>query len=125
MIGILCSDKVTQAQRIVIGVAERMPALGSRLFAGGAVRVQADLAAFLGQATAEGRLRVPDPPFAAARFIELAGAGHWKPRLYCRTTTAPPQVIEVTVAAAVDMFLAAYGNGLSPSRTGGGDRGSR
>ena len=124
IVGILCSDKVVQAQRIIIGIAERMPTLGARFYAGGAMRAQGDLAAFLERESAGGRLRVPDAPLAAAQFIELAATNLWKPRLFGRDAEAPsPEAVEATVGAAVALFLAAYGSGEPAARIGDGDRG--
>ncbi len=119
IVGILCSDNVVKTQRIIIGIAERMPSLGSRFYAGGAMRAQTDLAAYLERASAEGRLQVPDAPLAAAQFIELAAANLWKPRLFGRTAgPPPPEAVETTVDGAVAMFLAAYGRGAVARRSG-------
>ena len=69
---IVCSDRVVQARRI--GIAERMPALGARFYAGGAMRSQTDLAGFLDHTVDAGALAIPDVPLAAAQFIELTTA---------------------------------------------------
>jgi len=105
---IVCSDEVIRAQRIIIGIAERMPELGSRFY-DSAQRAQGRLARIFEQETAAGRLAVPDPLLAAQQFIELAMAGLWRPRLFAKAPAPPPRAaIEVRAGAAVTMFLAAY-----------------
>ena len=108
---ILCSDQVVRAQRIVIGIAERMPELGSRFFAGGAMRTQADLARYFERQVAAGHLTIPDPPLAAAQFVELATARLWKPRLFGKAPAPPTDhEIEASVAEALVLFLKVYGS---------------
>ncbi|KMK64839.1 TetR/AcrR family transcriptional regulator [Puniceibacterium sp. IMCC21224] len=109
---IVCSDEVVQAQRIIIGIAERMPTLGARFFAGGPLRSQTDLAAFLHREVKAGRLVITDVSHAAVQFLELSTASLWKPRLFGQRTDAPlPAEIEVAVASAVALFMAAYQRG--------------
>ena len=109
LVPILCSDPVIKAQRIVIGIAERMPELGARFYAGGATRAQRDVAAFLQRKQDEGELAVPDLPLAAAQFIDLATANLWKPRLFGRDRHPPTATaVEAAVRDAVRIFLAAY-----------------
>lgn len=108
--GLLCSDKAVQAQRIIIGIAERMPEIGARFHAGSAMRAQAELAAFLRRRVDAGELRIPDAALAAAQFIALATATLWKPRLFGRDLTPPDgDAVESAVRGAVGMFLASYG----------------
>jgi TetR/AcrR family transcriptional regulator of autoinduction and epiphytic fitness len=107
---IICSPEVIQAQRIMIGIAGRMPELGARFYSGGAMRAQKDLAKFLNQNVAMGRLTIPDPPLAAAQFIELCIAPLWKPRIFGKEALPPLRHdLENAVNSAVSMFLAAYG----------------
>ncbi len=107
---IICSNEVVMAQRIIIGIAERMPALGARFFTGGAMRSQTDLAAFLRREVSSARLVIPDVPHAANQFIDLSTGNLWKPRLFGKTTEAPSaKEIEASVSSAVAMFMATYG----------------
>ncbi|SNR69445.1 TetR/AcrR family transcriptional regulator [Puniceibacterium sediminis] len=109
VVSIVCSDEVVKAQRIIIGIAERMPALGARFFTGGAMRSQTALATYLRSAVASGQLAIPDVPRAAAQFLELSTATLWKPRLFGQRTVAPaPHEIEAAVTSAVTLFMAAY-----------------
>jgi len=111
---IICSPEVVQAQRIIIGIADRMPELGARFFSGGAMRAQVDLTNYLKRKVATGHLAISDIPLAAAQFIELSIAPLWKPRLFGKMSTLPSDHdIEISVSSAVAMFVAAYGNGTT------------
>lgn len=110
---IICSPDVVQAQRIIIGIADRMPDLGARFYSGGAMRAQTALTSYLNRKVAAGHLTIPDIPLAAAQFIELSIAPLWKPRLFGKETRPPSQQdIEKTVSSAVTMFVASYGRGV-------------
>ncbi|WP_255330433.1 TetR/AcrR family transcriptional regulator [Paracoccus albicereus] len=107
---ILCSDQVLRAHRIVVGIAERMPEIGARFYAAGAMHAQSALADFLRRRVESGDLAIPDVELSAAQFIELATSNLWKPRLFGRETRPPTDTeIARSVTAAVTMFLAAYG----------------
>ncbi|MGY9049705.1 hypothetical protein P775_26205 [Puniceibacterium antarcticum] len=106
---IVCSDDVVRAQRIIIGISERMPELGARFFEGGSQRAKTDLTVFLQRQVCEGRLEVSDIPLAAAQFLELSMTSLWRPRLFGQRRVAPsPKEIETVVTSAVTMFMAAY-----------------
>ncbi|WP_417267644.1 TetR/AcrR family transcriptional regulator [Celeribacter baekdonensis] len=110
MVEILCSDRVIRSQRIVAGIVDRMPAVGARFYDSGAVRTQMSLAALFEREHAAGRILIPDAKRAGVQFVELATAGLWRARLFGKRTTAPTsEEMNVTVEAAVDMFLRAYG----------------
>lgn len=110
VVGIVCSDRVVQAHRIIIGIAERMPDLGARFYDSGPMRAQTDLAAFFRREIGAGRLAIPDVALAAAQFIELATATLWRPRLFARMTEEPTEErVRDVVDCAVSVFLAAYG----------------
>jgi TetR/AcrR family transcriptional regulator of autoinduction and epiphytic fitness len=101
---------VVAANRIVIGVAERMPEVGRELFEAGALRLTKAVAEFLEHHVAEGNLKVDDSFLAAAQFLELAQATHFRPRLYAVTKEpATEEEIEKVVVSAVRLFLAGYG----------------
>lgn len=109
IIKVLCSDTVIKAHRIVIGVTERMPAIGLRFFDRGAMRTTRMLATFLSNEVAEGRLIIPDTQFAAAQFVELSTAGLFRRRLFGQMAD-PPSEAEITrnATVTVDMFLSFY-----------------
>ncbi|MCF7701254.1 TetR/AcrR family transcriptional regulator [Loktanella sp. M215] len=107
---VLCSDTVIRAQRTVIGIAERMPDLGTRFYEGGALRAQRTLALRLDKEVAAGRLAIDDTTFAACQLIELSTVGLWRQRLFGHMQTPPhPARVAASAAAAVEMFLSRYG----------------
>lgn len=95
---LMCSDEAIRAQRAVIHMAERMPHLSARFHDGGVERAQGPLRRALQGEAEAGRLRVPDVPATAQRFVDLALSGLWRPRLY-GVMPRPPS--EAQVAAAV------------------------
>lgn len=108
--GALCSEPVVRAQRIIIGIAARMPALAARFHESGARRTHGSLRRFLEREAEAGRLSLPDPGLAAQQFIELATAGLWRPRLFGVSGEPPSEAaVAACVDAAVAMFLGAYG----------------
>lgn len=106
----ISQDYVVAAQRIVIGVAERMPDIGREFYEGGTMRLAKALAGFIDHHVAAGALRTDDSFLAAAQFLELSQATIFRSRLYGATlTAASEEEIQRVVASAVRVFLAAYG----------------
>jgi AcrR family transcriptional regulator len=103
------SSIVVRAQRIVIGVSERKPALGARFYENGPLRSHDRLVEFFDRAIAAGKLSIPDPDLAAYQFADLCVATLSRQILFGYRTAEPADaVIEPVVASAVDMFLKAY-----------------
>lgn len=110
MLTILSQPFVIAAHRIVIGVAERMPEVGTEFFERGPKRVTTAFAEYLDHHVAAGNLKIADTYFSAAQFLELVQASIVRPRLYGAITEPPSrEEIENNVASALAMFLAAYG----------------
>jgi len=110
MMKLLSEPFVVAAHRIVIGVAERMPEIGTEFFEAGPKRMALALASFLDRQMAAGRLVVPDSYLAAAQFLELVQSLIFRPRLYGAVIEPPTQAeVEKVVTSAVTMFFAAYG----------------
>jgi AcrR family transcriptional regulator len=105
----ITSDKVTRAQRIVIGICERIPELGARFYERGPKRGHDKLMAYLKGAAEEAHLAIPDFELAAYQFTELCLAGIYRQRLFGYRPEPPsPDEISATVTAGVDVFLRAY-----------------
>jgi AcrR family transcriptional regulator len=101
---------IVAANRIVIGVAERMPEIGNEFFSEGPLRLANALAAFLDAHKARGQIATDDSFLAAVQFLELAQAYIFRPRLYAMSKeAASEEEIEKVVASAVRVILAAYG----------------
>lgn len=110
LLTILAQPFVVAAHRIVIGVAERMPEVGSEFFERGPKRLTTALANYFDHHVAKGDLKIADTYFAAAQFLELIQASIIRPRLYGAITEEPSrEEIDRNVASALAMFLAAYG----------------
>jgi TetR/AcrR family transcriptional regulator of autoinduction and epiphytic fitness len=110
MTRILSDRCVIAAHRIVIGVAERMPEIGTEFFEAGAKRITLALAAMIDRHVAAGRLSVPDSYLAAAQFLDLVQSSIFRPRLYGAISEPPTDDdINKVVASAVAMFRATYG----------------
>ena len=105
----ITSDKVTRAQRTVIGICERIPELGARFYERGPKHGHAKLMSFLGAAIERGQLAIADVDLAAYQLTELCLAGFYRQRLF-GYRTEPPSTDELTktVTAGVDIFLKAY-----------------
>ena len=100
---------VVAANRIVIGVAERMPEVGSEFFKAGPMRLAQALAAYIDHHVARGALKAEDSFLAAVQFLELAQATVFRPRLYgVSLSPASEEEIQRVAASAVRVFLAAY-----------------
>jgi hypothetical protein len=110
----ICSDEVIRAQRMIIGMAERMPELTGRFYDSGS-KNRLLLAKVLERESRAGTLVISDPELCSQQFIELMTAGLWRSRLFGKSPTPPTeQEIAGVVDAAVAMFLTAY----SPAKPG-------
>ena len=105
----ITSEKVTRAQRTVIGICERIPELGARFYERGPKNGHAKLMSYLDSAIDQGHLVIADVPLAAYQLTDLCLAGYFRQRLFGYRTEAPSaEEIRATVVAGVDVFLKAY-----------------
>jgi TetR/AcrR family transcriptional regulator of autoinduction and epiphytic fitness len=101
---------VVAAHRIVIGVAERMPEIGSEFYEAGPVRVITAVSKYFDHHVEAGRLNIPDTWLAGAQFCELIQGGMVKARLYGVLKDSPPrEEIEKNVTSGVALFMKGYG----------------
>lgn len=95
--------------RALVTEVPRQPELGQTTYERGPRRAVETLAAYLRTQTAAGKLRVSAPELAAEQFFGMT-LGHNQLRaLFGVEDTDAPAGIDAQVAAAVDVFLAAYG----------------
>ena len=94
--------------RTVIGIVERMPDLGRKLYEAGPAIAIAKLADYLRAQVDAGVLAVEDCEVAAAQFIETCLATMFKPMLFNFAPPPTPERIRHVVGIAVRTFLAAY-----------------
>lgn len=95
--------------RMVMGAADRFPALARQFYEAGAGFGHARLTAWIGEQAAAGRLVVPDPDIAAWQFSSMCC--HPISAQVTLGTLPPPDDarIQALAEAAVATFLAAYG----------------
>ncbi len=104
----LTSDDVIRAQRMVLGIADRMPEIAQRFFAGDTFSAHHSLKAFID--AHPGEFDIDDPDLASRQFLELSMASIYKRRLFGNLATpASPEQIERVVTRAVDIFMTYYG----------------
>ena len=97
--------------RALVTEVPRQPVLGRTTYEHGAKRAVKVLADYLRQQSTHGTLRIDHPELAAEQFFGMT-LGHSQLRaLFGIAAEAAPSSIETQVAAAVDVFLAAYGRG--------------
>jgi len=103
----LTSPEVIRAQRMVLGITDRMPQIAQRFFAGDTFSAHTTLKDFLDSKPDE--FVIEDTDFAARQFLELAMASIYKRRLFGNLQNpAEPAHIAYVVGKAVDMFLSYY-----------------
>jgi len=95
--------------RVVIGATEKFPAVGRALYEAGPLYGATRLAKELRRLEDAGHLKLPDPEHAAWQFVDLCQSGVYKRVLFGVADRAEPKEIEASVAAAVDVFMKAYG----------------
>ncbi len=105
----LTSDEVIKAQRMVLGVAERMPDIATRFFGSDAFSAHLLLKDWLDAHLAAGDLKIDDTDLAARQFLELSMASIFKRRLFGNMAEpAAPDYIDYVVGKAVEIFLGHY-----------------
>ncbi|MEP9355198.1 TetR/AcrR family transcriptional regulator [Xanthobacter sp. KR7-65] len=95
--------------RMVIGVAEKFPAVGETFFEAGPCHGGRRLADLLRRQTELGRLDVDDCEAAAFEFLNLCNGKLVKGLMFGLSGQPTPEAIEALVGRAVRVFLAAYG----------------
>lgn len=106
---LLLGDFAVSAQRVVMGVAERMPELGGEFYARGPLQGARRLAEYLRCRVAAGELAIEDCDLAASQFIDLCLSTMIRPRMFNMERSPPsPERIAKVVASAVEMFMARY-----------------
>ena len=104
----LTSDVVIKAQRMVLGIAERMPEVAQTFFAGDTFSAHTTLKDYLDAHPDE--FSIDDTDLASRQFLELAMASIYKRRLFGNLATpATADQIARVVGRAVDMFMSYYG----------------
>lgn len=95
--------------RMVIGAAEKFPALGQAFFEAGPCQGIARLSAYFDRQVQAGRLSIEDTRVAAQHFLDLCSSGLMKRQLFAVGGPPTQDEIRVNVQNAVRVFFAAYG----------------
>ncbi|QRG08074.1 TetR/AcrR family transcriptional regulator [Xanthobacter dioxanivorans] len=95
--------------RMVIGAAEKFPAVGRTFFETGPCHGGRRLAALFARQTQLGHLAVEDCEAAAFQFFNLCQGNLAKGLLFGLDEQPTPEQIQATVFGAIRVFLAAYG----------------
>ena len=109
LVKLLTQDWVLRAQRVVLGVTERMPDVGGSFFESGPLTLGRTLAAYLDNHAEEAGLDIPDSYLAAVQYLEMIQATLVRPRLYAYARGTPDNAaIEHVVDSAVRLFMRGY-----------------
>jgi AcrR family transcriptional regulator len=95
--------------RTVIAATAKFPQLGRAFYEAGPCFGANRLSTYMCRMNEEGVLRIGDVDRAAWQFLDLCQGGTFKPLLFRMIDDLPRAQIEAGVAAAVDVFMAAYG----------------
>jgi AcrR family transcriptional regulator len=97
--------------RMVIGAAEKFPALGRAFFEAGPCQGIARLSAYFDRQVQAGRLSIGDTSVAAQHFLDLCASGVMKRQLFAVGGPPTQEEIKINVENALRVFFAAYGPG--------------
>lgn len=107
MVAFLSRPEMVQFERRIAAETDGDPIIGHAFLEAGPRRMRGQFAAFLAHAHATGELIVPQPQLAAEQFASLCkGMGDLERRF---GADEAKDLSAARIAAAVEMFLAAYG----------------
>ncbi len=107
---VVMTPRLLQLRRLVIGEANRFPALGRALHEGGPGRAVAGLASAFARWSDRGLLRIDDPQAAAAHFNWLIMGEPVNRAMFLGDDSIPdPKSLRRHASDGVRVFLAAYG----------------
>ena len=104
---------VVTAKRIVVAMADRMPAMATEFFEEGPRQCATRLAAYLDAQVAAGRLAISDTYLAAAQFLDLTQTTLSTPLLFGYPQPISRERLAQVVDSAVTVFVAAYSAGTA------------
>lgn len=105
----LTCDDVVKAQRMVLGVIDRIPEAAQIFYGNETMSGPTVLRDFLDDKVAAGEIAIADTNLAARQFVDLSMASLYKRRLFGNMPKPPTKAeISKVVDAAVAMFLTYY-----------------
>ncbi len=108
MLATILSPPIIDLHRMVTGEAGRFPELAAMFWERGPARGKARLAAYLGAAMTNGRLRIGEPMQAARQFAALCQSGSFQLVVLGLGERPDAKVIARDAADAVDTFMRAW-----------------
>lgn len=112
----MLEDKMIRLIRILIGESTRVPEMARIFFESGPDAKARRLAEHLEKAKARGEIDPPDCFLAARQFMALFRGGFYFRTLFNMTSPDDLPQARRELAAAVDMFMAAYGRPTEPGK---------
>jgi len=103
----ITSPRAVAMQRVIFREVDRLPEVGRIFFQNGPQRHITNLAAYLKQAEAEGKLKVGDPVDAALMFMSIVKAPFHLHQLCGLTHDVTSSAIDRSVKTSVTFFLRA------------------
>jgi AcrR family transcriptional regulator len=104
---------VVTAKRIVVAIADRMPAMATEFFEEGPRQCAFRVAAYLDAQVEAGRLAIADTYLAAAQFLDLTQTTLSTPLLFGYPQPVSEERLAQVVDSAVALFMAAYSAGTT------------
>ena len=108
MVQMMLSEVGLTIYRMVIAEAAKFPDLARGFFEAGPARATGFMADWLAEETRRGRLRVPDPEFAAEQFFNLCQTRLVLRRKLAMLPDPPDADIDSVIEASIEMFLRTY-----------------
>jgi len=105
----MMSPEIIAQVRIVIAVAAKFPRIGRTFYETGPQHGHDQLCAYFAKQHEAGRLNAPEPDIAAIHFIQLCFGDIHKRLMFCPLDPISDEEIERTIAAAISVFMRAYG----------------
>lgn len=104
----ICNPAKLSSHRTVIGIAERMPALGQRFFEAGPMTGIRKVCRYLEAQVTAGVLTVPDCELAAAQFLDSCLSTLFKPMMFASAPPPTDEQVRHVAETAARVFMAAY-----------------
>jgi AcrR family transcriptional regulator len=109
MMTMLLGEPALVMYRVVVAESEKFPELAQAFYAAGPAVAIGHVSGYLRRGTAQGRLAVADPDFAAEQLFALMQTHLCMKRRLRLIEMPPPSQIDHVVERAVHLFMRAYG----------------
>lgn len=104
-VDLIWSPEAVRVHQLVVGDAARFPEVARIFFESGPTKGRAAVVTYLRRAHEHGRLRVPDPLFAAKELLAMLQGGPWFELTLGIGAPPPPEERDAFVRRVVALFL--------------------